>query len=94
MKTIGQLSHGPAGPRVVVLPNGRRYRITDTGQPYADGEYPRGGFVIDVWHPPAGEWRFVSHSPDGTTVEAFLNSAARLEPEGTQWRKNRWAEQV
>ncbi len=37
------------------LPNGRRYLLTDTGLPYQNGEYPKGGGTLCLrsqpyWH--------------------------------------------
>ena len=68
-----------------LLTNGRRYRITDTGQPYTPGEYPSGGLSIYVWHPAIENWSYVSNAPSDVEARAFLASAERLADEGTQW---------
>lgn len=64
------------------LPNGRRYRFTDTGRPYEAGEYPRGGIEIRSWddraNPP--RWLFIDFSPDEETARGFLRMAASLPP--------------
>lgn len=64
------------------LPNGRRYRITDTGAPYVPGEYPKGGIEIRSWddraNPP--RWLFIDYSPDEEAARGFLRMAASLQP--------------
>lgn len=63
------------------LPNGRTYRVVDTGKPYTEAEYPSGGFKIDV-RLPSGNWGYIDHSPAPETVRGFLKAAARLPQEG------------
>jgi hypothetical protein len=69
---------------VHTLPNGRRYKITDTGQPYLSGEYPQGGLHIATWEPRlndgAGDWVYIDNAPDETCARDFLRLAAQLAP--------------
>jgi hypothetical protein len=60
------------------LGNGRKYKVADTGSPYEGGEYPKGGFIIHVWH--HEDWAYITHSPDMECVKGFLKAAARLKP--------------
>lgn len=60
------------------LPNGRTYQVIDTRQPFVDGEYPSGGFVIKALLVHSNEWSYVDNSPDETCVQNFLRAAARL----------------
>jgi hypothetical protein len=61
------------------MANGRTYQVIDTGRPFVDGEYPSGGFVINVLLP-SGEWSFIDNAPDETRVQNYLRAAARLPP--------------
>lgn len=62
------------------LKNGRRYRVTDTGQPYVGGEYPSGGLLIRGWNPSRQDWDFIDHSPSQQCVDHFLTAAEKLGP--------------
>lgn len=64
------------------LPNGRQYRIIDTGKPYVGGEYPSGGLRILVWLNKADGWAYLDNSPDETTARAFLATATQLRGAG------------
>ena len=61
------------------LPNGRSYRVSDTGREYESGEYPTGGLHIAV-QLPSGQWGYIGNSPDAECVRNFLRAAARLTP--------------
>ena len=65
------------------LPNGRRYRLVDTGT-YISGEYPSGGIVIHTWEPRLnqgkGMWAYIDNSPDEETAKGFLRLASALNP--------------
>jgi hypothetical protein len=58
------------------LPNGRRYRVTDTGRPYECGEYEAGGLLLLVWT--ANQWVYLNNCPDEECVRNFLRAAGRL----------------
>ena len=62
-----------------MLPNGRTYRVYDTGCEYKSGEYPTGGFHIEI-QLPSGQWGYIGNSPDAESVRNFLRMAARLWP--------------
>ncbi len=66
------------------LPNGRTYRIRDTGKPYMGGEYPSGGLLILAWSAATPEkearWLYIDNSPDEECARAFLEGAVRLAP--------------
>lgn len=67
--------------KIVCLENGRVYRIIDTGIPYEDGEYPKGGWKIDAQDARFDNgWCFIDFSPSMEEVENFLKSAERLDP--------------
>jgi hypothetical protein len=59
------------------LTNGRTYRITDTGQPYTNGEYPSGGLLICVLLRD-DDWSYVDNSPDEDCAKNFLRAASKL----------------
>lgn len=61
------------------LPNGRTYRIADTGRPYMAGEYPEGGLHIAV-RLSSGMWSYIDNAPDAECARNFLKAAARLPP--------------
>lgn len=60
------------------LANGRTYKVADTRQPYVDGEYPSGGFVIHALLVHSKEWSYIDNSPNEDCVQSFLRAAARL----------------
>lgn len=66
----------------VTLKNKRRYRLTETGEPYQGGEYPTGGILIHTWDNRAnqgeGGWLYLNHSPSQEWVDFFLKAAERL----------------
>lgn len=65
--------------RIEILPNGRIYRIFDTGKPYDHtSENPNGGFIIYLFA--NGRWNYIDHSPDEECVNNFLKAAERLAP--------------
>lgn len=61
------------------LPNGRVYKVSYTGTPYQEGEYPTGGYYI-TGKELDGSFRFVDYSPDKECVRNFLKAAERLKP--------------
>ena len=66
-----------------ILPNGRVYKLRQTGKPYQGLEYPEGGIHITAWEPragEAGEWVHVDHSPDQGCADEFLKGVSRLPP--------------
>jgi hypothetical protein len=62
------------------LRNGRKYKITNTGKPYRQEEYPPGGFTIHGWNPTKQRWDFIDDSPDMDCVANFLKAAERNDP--------------
>lgn len=61
---------------VVDLPNGKCFKIVDTGKPYVDGEYTSGGIAIYRKNPD-GLFIWLDNSPDMECVQAFLRMASR-----------------
>lgn len=66
------------------LSNGNRYKITDTGEPYEGGEYPKGGLIIAGWAPYCNGWsggyNFITHSPDMNCVLETMRAFERNKP--------------
>lgn len=62
---------------IYTLPNGRVYKVVDTGKPYVHGEYPEGGFAITTLLQ-NGNWLYIDNSPDKICVENFLKAAGRI----------------
>ncbi len=61
--------------------NGRKYRYADTGQPYVQGEYADGGYIIQLLH--GDVWVYLDNSPDKQTLDLMLAGLARLKPLGS-----------
>jgi hypothetical protein len=64
----------------VTLPNGRRYRVRDTGQPFRDGEYPRGGLTVQLLH--GNVWVYLETVREKADLELLFKGLARLAPLG------------
>jgi len=63
---------------VHTLKNGRKYKITRTGNPYAispDGECS-GGIIIHLWE--HDQWVYLDHCPDEEILEKFFAALSRL----------------
>lgn len=61
------------------LPNGRKYRLTHSGEPYKNGEYPSGGIKICAWDDRInnGSWIYIDNTPDEETLSNFLKAVSR-----------------
>lgn len=64
--------------QVYELANGRRYLAKDTGQPYEDGEYPKGGIHLMVWSDLCGHWMHLANCREQADVDETLRLLKRL----------------
>ncbi len=65
--------------KVYKLKNGKVFCVTDTKQPYINGEYPSGGFLIRILKSD-DNWSFIDYSPNEECVANFLKASENSEP--------------